>query len=177
MIRLFAVMGNKGSGKSTVADHVVKMHGYKRIKFADPLKKMLSVIGLTHAELEGAMKEEPMPLLCGQSPRHAMQTLGTEWGRMCIGQDLWMNIFKQQTHDYLSAGYNIVNDDCRFVNEAHAVREMGGLIIRVNRGVTNDDTHASEVEMDMITPDIIIDNTGTIDELLQSVDFIISKGK
>jgi hypothetical protein len=51
---------------------------WRQVKFAGPLKSMCMALGLTEAHIEGHLKEVPCELLCGQTPRHAMQTLGTE---------------------------------------------------------------------------------------------------
>jgi hypothetical protein len=40
-------------------------YGYAVVKFADPLKDMLRVLGLGVAELEGDKKAAPSELLCG----------------------------------------------------------------------------------------------------------------
>ena len=48
---------------------------------------MLYQLGLGEAHIEGALKEVPCELLGGKTPRYAMQTLGTEWGRDTDQQD------------------------------------------------------------------------------------------
>lgn len=127
--RLIAFTGLAGSGKSTAALHLVKRHGWQRRRFAGPLKAMMAALGLSEQEIEGHLKETPCPLLCGRTPRYAMQTIGTEWGRDTIGEDLWIHAFRAA----LPASGNIVVDDCRFANEAAAVRAAGGHIVRIVR--------------------------------------------
>ena len=88
-MRLIAFCGYMGSGKSFAADYLIEKYGYTRVKFAGPLKDMLHTMGLTEEEIEGGDKDKPSDLLCGRTPRWAMQSLGTEWGRECIGENLW----------------------------------------------------------------------------------------
>ena len=100
MKNLIALTGLAGSGKTTAADYLVKAHGFACISFAGPIKSMLRTLGLTALEdieevFEGEGKEKPNRLLCGKSPRFAMQTLGTEWGRDLIGPDLWVNAWNR----------------------------------------------------------------------------------
>lgn len=89
--KLLGITGKAGSGKTTASDHLVSL-GWTRVKLAGPFKDMLRAIGLTDQHLEGDLKEAPCDLLCGQTPRHAMVTLGTEWGRDMIGGDFWTEI-------------------------------------------------------------------------------------
>jgi len=37
---IIGVAGNAGSGKDTVADHLVKHHGFVKVALADPLKRI-----------------------------------------------------------------------------------------------------------------------------------------
>jgi hypothetical protein len=131
--RIIALVGNAGAGKSTVADYLIAEHGYQRVKFAGPLKAMLRAIGLDDEEIEGSRKEQPCDLLCGKTPRHAMVTLGTEWGRDLIGVDFWAGLWEEEACAYLNGGWNVVVDDCRFPNELAAVKRRGGVAWRIVR--------------------------------------------
>jgi energy-coupling factor transporter ATP-binding protein EcfA2 len=134
-MQLIGLIGAKGSGKSTVANSLELMYGFERLRLADGLKKMLKTMGLTEAQIDGAEKEFPLPLLCGKTPRYAMQTLGTEWGRGYLGNDVWVNvcineIVKRQVQTPFA---RIVVDDIRFPNEADMVASLGGVLVRVIR--------------------------------------------
>ena len=131
--RIIALVGNAGAGKSTVADYLMREHGYRLIKFAGPLKAMLRAIGLDDEEIEGSRKEQPCDLLCGKTPRHAMVTLWTEWGRDLIGVDFWTGLWEEEVCAHLNAGWNVVVDDCRFENEMRAVQSMSGVLWHVSR--------------------------------------------
>ena len=61
----------------------------------------------------------------------------------------------------------MTSDDCRFQNEAYAIREQGGIIIRLERtDMIHTDTHQSETEMDSIIPDFTITCNGGDEEIL-----------
>lgn len=130
---IIALTGLAGSGKSTAAKHLVEKHGFTLVKFAAPLKDMLRPLGLGDREIEGDLKEVPCALLGGRTPRHAMQTLGTEWGRECMDPDLWIRIALKRAAAELDQGGKVVMDDCRFPNEAEAVLARGGSIVRITR--------------------------------------------
>lgn len=141
---IIAFTGLAGSGKSTVAQYLVERHGFQRVRFAGPLKGMMAALGCTQEQIDGSEKETPCSLLGGKTPRHAMQTLGTEWGRDLITSDLWIRAW-QAAVAKVPAGVPIVVDDCRFPNEGEAVRAAGGVIVRIERpGAGTTSVHSSE---------------------------------
>jgi len=166
MVKIIGLTGKAGSGKSTVAHILVNDYGFIRVKMAGPLKSMLRAIGLTDAHIEGELKEVPCPMLCGQTPRYAMQTLGTEWGRDIIGNDFWTNAWRESVWaacEYAEPA-GIVCDDVRFANEVAAVLGMGGKIWHLNRGFTvSADTHSSEIQP--LRCDLYIENMRGVDDL------------
>jgi hypothetical protein len=171
--------GLRGSGKSTVAEHLISAHGFVRVKFAQGLKDMLHAIGLNDRHIEGDLKEVPCDLLCGKTPRHAMQTLGTEWGRALIGKELWQHIgiAKVKTH-WEQGRHRVIIDDARFENECTAIRQMGGAIWRVLRHPApmraDADLHASEVDQSHIEYDVLLRNDGAIKDLIRLVDLHVA---
>ena len=52
-----ALIGQAGSGKSEVARHLIRNYSYHRVRFAQTLKDMLMIFGLSVEEVEGSMKE------------------------------------------------------------------------------------------------------------------------
>lgn len=169
--RVVAFAGLAGSGKTTAANYLVDM-GYTRVKFATPLKDMLRSIGLTEEHIEGGLKEQPCDMLQGKSPRHAMQTLGAEWGRDCIGDGFWVGLWRIKVDQILEAGGRVVCDDCRYPNEATAIRRMGGDIYRLVGRATNQageaGGHSSE-KIDFI-PDCVIENVADMTALHNRID-------
>lgn len=170
MTRLVAFTGPAGAGKSQASLALDLSLGYERRKFAGPLKAMLTALytaaGLHPAEIvrriEGDLKEVPDPLLGGKTPRYAMQTLGTEWGRQMIHEDLWVNIWRAGAEQRLDAECYVVADDCRFENEAEAVRALGGKVVRITGRGGIGSEHVSEAGVE---PDFEIANTGSVSEL------------
>lgn len=132
--RVIGFCGPIGCGKSTAARILMERYGYRRERFADPLKAMLAALGLSPEELDGPAKEAPAALLGGRTPRHAMQTLGTEWGRQLIDPDLWVRAWELRVGGYWRRFHApVVSDDVRFGNEVAAIRAMGGLVVRIER--------------------------------------------
>ena len=130
---LVGLIGRRGSGKDTAAA-VLLDGGYENIKFAGALKAMIRCLlayqGVDAATIErmieGDLKEEPTIYLAGRSPRYAMQTLGTEWGRELMGEDFWVGVTMSR-----AATTKAVITDVRFPNEVEAVANEGGLPIGI----------------------------------------------
>ncbi len=120
------------------------------LPLAGPLKSMLRTLGVPEVHLTGTLvdKEVPLDLLCGRTARHAMQSLGTEWGRECIHPELWLRAWKHAAEQATSAGgcpSLIIVDDLRFDNEAAYLRGLGAIIVRLFRdGIHYEQGHASE---------------------------------
>lgn len=163
---IIGIAGKIGSGKSAAANHLIKQ-GFALHKMAAPLKNMLRCLGLDDRHLEGDLKELPTHLLCDRSPRYAMQTIGTGWGRDTMAPDFWVNAWKNT----LPAG-NVVCDDVRFPNEVEMIHAMGGKVIRIVRDHGQTSSHVSEAQDFEV--DITIYNQQTVDDLLANLDRIFS---
>ena len=178
MKNLIVLAGLAGSGKTTAAKHLVEAHGYIRVNFADPLKAMLYALGLDKDHIDGEGKERPHTRLCGKTPRYAMQTLGTEWGRDMIGPDFWINTWtdrvRTELRGYDGYGYEsiskVVADDCRFQNEADTARGLGGTVIHIDGRGGIPGVHQSESGVHFV--DVTIKNDGTVDDLFHRLDAV-----
>lgn len=73
---------------------------------------------------------------------------------------------------------NWVISDVRFPNEAEAIKDRGGILIRVERNTGNTEIHDSEIALDDYKDwNYVIDNNGTIEELIEKVKEILIKEK
>ena len=168
--RVIALCGLAGSGKSTIADHLIGCHGFTRVKFADTLKAMLRMLGLDNRHIEGELKELPCPMLGGATPRHAMITLGTEWGRDMIWRDLWVSNWLARAQAVLDAGGRVVVDDMRFPNEAEYAAKLGAVRLRVVRPGATAGAHVSEAHAGALPVDFTVANDSDVPALLAQAD-------
>lgn len=168
-MNLIAFSGLKTSGKSTAANHLVKLYGAERISFAQPIREMLAVLGLSSADMSVG-KEKPHPVLGGNTPRFAMQTLGTQWGREMIDQRLWLNILAARVCAAKDAGKLVVVDDVRFPNEVELIREIGGIIIHIERPGLVGGQHASEAGVPIDRVSFSISNNRAVENLTTLVE-------
>ena len=123
------------------------------------------------------------------TPRLLLQILGTEAGREIIHPNIWVNalfadykfIEVLPNTDTGLANYNPkynfpnwIITDVRFPNEADAIKERGGILIRLTRTTPVAEEvakHESETALDNYDKfDYIIDNSGTEEELYTQID-------
>ena len=149
--------------------------GFARRPFAAPLKSMLAVIGLTDEELNGSRKKQPSDLLCGRTPRYAMRTLGTEWGRDLIHPDLWVTLWTASIADLRR--FCLVADDVRFPNEVAAIHKLGGEVWRVNRPGCESDGHESEAHIPSLNVDVELYNVEDIAALHKIVEQTLNRDR
>jgi hypothetical protein len=172
--RLIGFCGQAGAGKTYAANYLAEAYGYSRVRFAAPLKAMMRALGLSEDEVDGPLKEQPCGLLDGKTPRHAMQTLGTEWGRELIGSELWIRAWGRAAAQFLDRGLPIVVDDVRFANEAAAIWSRHGMLVRIDRpgsGSASGAAHASENQA--LHYDASVHNAGNADEFRAVLDRLV----
>lgn len=130
--------------------------------------------------------------------REFLQKLGTESIRNELHPNAWVNaLFSDykpianwpeygvtDDGDRIPVGYNSIFPDwiitdTRFPNEARAIKDVGGIVIRINRikkDINNQQTarlHPSETSLDGWSFDYIIDNDGTINDLIDKVKLMM----
>jgi hypothetical protein len=134
-----------------------------RVALADPMRDMLRALGIPAEYLsDRALKEAPIPGL-DRSYRQLAQTLGTEWGRNCNGEDFWLKVAGLKIRN---AKGLVMITDVRFPNEADWLRAQGGYLVRIDRpGVAAVNPHPSEQYADSLRVDYVLDNSGSIAKL------------
>ena len=197
---IIGVCGLIGSGKDTIADYLVNIHGYRRDSFAATLKDAVSaVFGWDRDMLEGRSRhsrewrEQPDVWWSERlgrtiTPRLMLQLWGTEVCRQGFHDDVWIASLENKLR---SAQDDVVISDCRFPNEIDAIRRQGGIVVRVVRGADPEwfgaarthlknggplpqtIPHASEWAWAGTDFDRVIDNNATLDDLYGQVSDLL----
>ena len=142
MKKLIGISGLIGSGKDTIANHLITHHNYEKYSWARPLKDITATLfGWDRDMLEGTTPEsrterdipdEWWSSKMGKpwSPRYALQQLGTDVLRKNLHDDIWIlaGMKHIETMEY------VVIPDTRFPNEIAAIKSMGGEVWHVHRG-------------------------------------------
>ena len=133
------------------------------------------------------------------TPRLLLQIIGTECIRDKVHPNAWVNAlfadYKYEIHrsevPTRAAGFidqhvypNWIITDMRFPNELEAVKSRGGISIRVNRPWVDKNKehqviteHPSETALDDAEFDYTIENNSTIEDLIHTVNLILTKEK
>lgn len=188
-IKIIGITGKIGSGKSTCSE-VLKTHfGFHEYSFAGPIKEIGRVFGFSDQSLYGTQEDKnQIHPYWGVSSRVFLQKLGTEVFRYNLAQALpemkgsdsiWVELFKKHVSE--NPGFYVISD-VRFLDEAKVIREMGGVIVKTVREHKDDagvnvSTHSSEMELEKIKHDFLVDGNNIRKENL--VDFFseILKGE
>jgi hypothetical protein len=184
-IKLLALVGRKRTGKDTVAEYLIDNHNYVKYSFADPIKKgVMEMFGFTESQMWGSEEDkETIDPRWGISPRRMLQLMGTELlqydihkhtkeNEFNMGREIWVNRFRIWYKDQVSKNneLKVVVPDLRFPHEEKVIKELGGVVWRIDRpSLTNKDTHSSENEMDIIVPNKVIINDGSLEELYEKI--------
>lgn len=202
--KIIGITGLAGAGKDTIGDILVtNLSNWQKMSFAEHLKDVASLLfGFDRKMLAGetpedrTIREQPDKFWSEKmgkdfTPRFALQFLGTNLLRNQLHQNIWVDCLERKI---VNSDKNIVITDVRFPNEIEMIRNLGGVIWRVERGerpswwdlaseanlnniqVYNGkyaelaSIHSSEqVWIDVDNPVHIFKNNGTIDDLKQKV--------
>jgi hypothetical protein len=175
-MRIIGLSGYAQSGKDTAAEALLDL-GYERVAFADILRDC--VYAQDHPVFWNAITEETMGVqeivdqlgwtqakLQFPVIRRSLQRFGTEVGRNILGENIWVDA----TFARLNPDGKYAITDCRFPNEADAIKAKGGWTVRITRkGLGPLNQHASETSLDRYKFDFSIVNDGTKEEFQQLV--------
>lgn len=167
---IIGITGPAQSGKDTAADFIIgQVEGaYKKTSFADPIKEMLRAgLDLSTEQLYGKLKDV-IDNRYECTPRHMLQTLGTEWGRTLINGNTWVIAME----DYLDTiGGLFIIPDIRFENEATLIRKYGRLIHITGRddNIEAGADHISEKGVEVGSNDLIVRNDGNLDTFYNAI--------
>lgn len=197
---LIGIIGKKYSGKTTCADYITSKYDFITTSFADPLKQACAALFMLDDEqLYGDKKEIADEKWFDVSPRQIMQFVGTDLLRDNMHKlipDLGSNIFVYRFglwyHKLRQSDtkINVIISDVRFKNEAYAIRQAGGILVKIIRPTvkqhrsllqklkskfrSNDTSqHISEKELDKIIYDILIINDSDLVNLYEKIDILI----
>lgn len=183
---LIGLVGAKRSGKDTFAGLLAEEHGFRRLAFADRLKAvayasdplipdpatgLLASLGqIVRLSSWETAKETP-------EVRRFLQNLGVAV-RKHLGESAWIDPVIAEALTLRLDGYGslgeyapgtpVVITDVRFPNEVDAIRNSGGVIVKVVRpGIVPDDAHVSEALAwdESLIPWRTVVNNGTIEAM------------
>ena len=108
-----SLSGKMMSGKSTIAEHLIQLHGFRAVNFADELKEMAAQL---------------FPSARHRKDRRVLQTFGQRMRD--LDADVWVRKLEEKLDQM--EGQQIVVADTRYPNEYAPLRRMGFKMARVN---------------------------------------------
>lgn len=198
---IIGLSGYAKSGKDTVAEIIreIQPDKWQIKKFSGKLKTIASImLGIPEYMFENQdFKSEILgeewwknygDFYHQTTVRDFLQLLGTDAIRNGLHSNAWVNALMADYHEYekeerfdtyikkVTPPCNWIVTDCRFPNEAEAIKDRGGIIIRIDRpGVEPVNAHPSEVALDNWDFDYKIANVSDLVSLKQSVEVLLNK--
>lgn len=185
MTRQLLALGHKArSGKDTVAAYLMREYGFKKIAFADPLKKVVVAAfpGVTMDHVfDDSLKLKEVPFWPHETPARMLQRMA-QGVRSEYGQDFWARIAqrKLEIDGFFEPGseQRYVITDMRTPAEAALVKTWGGRTIRIDRPralrgeIGRPENHWTEIALDDYDgwDAVVNNNSGSLDELHRLVD-------
>jgi hypothetical protein len=168
-----------------------ELSGWEIRKFADKLKDIAS--HLTGIDIEDFEDQDFKKTNLGRewwttcdegwqpmTVRDFLQKLGTDALRTGLHENVWVNALMadyNKDSSYVEDS-NWIITDCRFPNEAKAVKDKGGIVVRVERpGVKPINDHPSEVGLDGWDFDYKIHNISDLYDLKLNIENVLKHAK
>ena len=201
---IIGVCGFIGSGKDTAADYLVDAHQFCRESFANSLKDAVAqVFGWDRVLLEGRTIQSrewreqqddwwTNRLGIAITPRWVLQHWGTEVCRQAFHDDIWIASLENKLRNSKD---DVVISDCRFPNEIKSIKNAGGIVVCVERGIRphwydiaiqankgstlainwleKEHIHASETAWVGTEFDAVVDNNFTMDNLFSQLSNLV----
>lgn len=187
---IIGLSGYARSGKDESAKALAEI-GYERVGFADKLREFLYALNpilpsvsygqgtrektyrlqefIDKYGWDGYKEPDPYEQHVSDEVRQLLQRLGTECGRNLISDTIWIDAALN------GKGGDIAVADVRFPNEAQAIVDRGGIIVRIQRpGVGPANAHPSETSLDDWPWDYIVQNDGTLEDLSRKVREVVA---
>lgn len=149
-MKVIGIGGQLGSGKDTLADYLAKKLNerqcndnvklWNRIGFAHAVKKVfMDTFDVSWDFIEEWKRKSDPPPGFDLPIRQCLQFIGDGFRKM--KSNIWIEVG-------LRTNKNIIISDVRYINEAKAIKEKGGLAVLVwRKGWENNDPNPSEAQI------------------------------
>jgi len=189
MYNIIAICGAKRSGKDVLCKYLTQKYKYKKLYFAEPLKKAVKElfnftdiqVGIDEENANGDEKDN-IDERWGISPRKALQYFGTEIMQYKINElipNANRGFFADILLSQIVENEKYVISDLRFLHEYEKIKKLNIIVIKVIRPsiIKKTDEHISENEYENIPGCIDLLNDGDIERFLENFELLNIKYK
>lgn len=139
-MRLFrvALLGNPGSGKTSIGDALIELAGGERLSFSHQVKReaVRAMLGVERRLITPESEEELLERMQNPETKDEYRALLQMWGtnfRRVQDPNYWVTKVSQLI--VADAGNQVI-DDCRFENEYELLNGRGFFFVRLEDGPT-----------------------------------------
>lgn len=175
------IAGGLRAGKDTVAEMLQKLIS------THYTNDSTMILGFSDG-ITGLLEDYVPDVFNGGKPRKAYQVVGQTMRQ--FDKDVWVKKLLEtiEVNEMVFPNTHYIIRDIRQPNEAETLRKLGFTIIkvvadrdeRIERASDNNDNftledlqHETELAVDEIVPDIVVENSGTLDELKDILEDIL----
>ena len=179
---IVGLCGRAGAGKDSVAGVLVDRFGFSSYSLAAEIKSCLVdldpfiPINNRPVRLSELLLDSSLEVLKRSYPevRRLLQVLGAEVVRARV-ESFWVDRIEDRL--LVERPERVVITDVRFENEIEWVRYLGGMVFCVERDGVHDEhagaKHSSELGVDDRFVDSVINNSGSLEDLVCVVDKVM----
>lgn len=171
---LLGLVAPSGAGKSTVAKHLKKTHGFVGTHAGYPVKKAIQQgFDLDEAHVDGHLKREGCKAFGGVSPKLVLDHAGEAIAK--IAPMATANMLKDRLKEMSGAYPRVVVDGVRQQEEANVIRANGGHMIRISPQLKPKKKFPMDVRSQAIQADFEVDNTISKKHTKKQLDAIMKQ--
>ncbi len=175
---IIGIAGPIGSGKTTICEHIRDRYNAEIINYADPLKEIAVVLGFDRKDVFGSQEQkEKKNEYWNVTNRKLLQVLGTDIFRDSLPKvlpemkDIWIRLAFLRMKQKPSAMFVI--GDVRFDDEAKAIKDSGGIIVKLKHAASaSASAHSSEAGITIFDKEI--ESYLTNPDVLKNIDSLIT---
>jgi hypothetical protein len=156
---IIALTGDKGAGKDTFADILVRKHNFTKVSFADPIHEQCKSLLQLNSQLDYDNVKRTTLKWVGDGAEGVIdgRHLIREIGMLMLSYDKsqFVNYVLQQ---FKSIPGNVVVSDLRFDHEMMMLKSRNAIIVKILGNVKPEDNHITERGFDSVVCDYTINN-------------------
>ena len=180
--RILLVSGWAGAGKDAVAN-ILGTRGYKRMAFADPLKRHVAAIADIPVAIfhDRATKDLPLRTRCPIYPSaHTPRDILLQHARFAreIDPDVYAREIADEIYENAGIQHWVISDwryrrEYEFIRSNLSQDDYDIIRIRIVRPEITPSTDPTEHDLEDEDMDHILENTGTLEDLRRQIELVL----